>query len=201
MIPKVWSLGVALVLATAFAAPGCHKDKSDSPDPAKSDGSAPSVGSGSAPQGSGLQREAQDAALAEIARHWVKGPDGWTTARTIGTSFAPDNFLRQYRDIAVEGVNPFDLSESDRLNGVEWTGEVAFKSSPAREAGDPGLAFEGLAGLSVNRQRGRWTQWVDYQADTVRLQKVKGKWQVSQDNNLLRGKLPTAADFTQAGVK
>jgi hypothetical protein len=199
VIPKTWSLGVALVFAMALA--GCHKDKSDSAEAAKSTEPTAGTAASGPPQVSGLQREAQDAAVAEIARHWVKNADGWTTARSNGTSFAPDNLLRQYRELAAESVNPSDLSESDRLNGVEWAGEVTFKPSPAREVGDPGVAFEGLAGVGLNRQRGRWTQWVDYPADSVRLQKVKGKWQVSQDNNLLRGKLPTPADFAQAGVK
>jgi hypothetical protein len=199
MIREIRLLGVAFLMATAVAATGCHKDKSDAAD-TKSDSAAPGGGGGGA-QVSGLQGEAKAAALAEIGRHWVKGADGWTTARSNGTSFAPENLLRQYRELTVDGVNAFDLGDSDRLNGIEWAGEVTFKSSPAREAGDPGVAFEGLAGLSVNRQRGRWTQWVDYQADAVRVEKVKGQWQVSQDNNLLRGKLPTGADFAQAGVK
>jgi hypothetical protein len=200
MIRGIRVLGIAFLLATAVAAMGCHKDKSEAAD-AKSDNTASGGGGGSGAKVSDFAGEAKAAALAEIGRHWAKGPDGWTTARSNGTSFAPDNLLRQYRDLAVDGVNAFDLGDSDRLNGIEWAGEVTFKSSPAREAGDPGVAFEGLAGLSVNRQRGKWTQWVDYQADAVRVQKVKGQWHVSQDNNLLRGKLPTGADFAQAGVK
>src|SRR5947199_141174 len=73
---------------------------------------------------SGKDAEARDAAMAEIAKHCTKGPDGWTTAKATGTSFAAVHYLRQYRELTVEGVNSNDLSDSDRLNGFEWAGEV-----------------------------------------------------------------------------
>ncbi len=196
---------LTLTIAFAFASSGCNKEKSSSGDSGKSDSSSASGSAGGAGGGpsqvTGVQREAQDAAAAEVARHWVKGADGWTTARSAGTSFAPDKYLRQVRDLTVEHVEPFDLSDTDKLNGFEWAGEVAFKQAPAREVGDPGIAFEGLLGVNMTRRRGQWTPWADYHVDSIRVQKMKGKWQVSQDNNILRGTLPTPADFATAGVK
>jgi len=61
------------------------------------------------------------------------------------------------RELTIEHVEPFDLSDTDKLNGLEWAGEVAFKQAPAREVGDPGIAFEGLLGVNVTRRRGQWT--------------------------------------------
>jgi hypothetical protein len=110
-------------------------------------------------QASGMEKAAQENALAEIKKNWVKQSDGWITARDIGTSFAPVRFLRQCRDLIAEGVRTDDLTESDRMNGFEWSGEVRFKQTPCREAGDQGILLDGMANMTVFRQRGHWTQW------------------------------------------
>jgi hypothetical protein len=188
MIRKSMLVGVAVGFAMALGSPGCSK--SDSAD-----------SGGATAQISGMEREAQDAALAEVMKHWIKGPEGWITARDTGSSFAPIQFLRQLREVTVEGVREYDLSDSDRLNGFEWAGEVSFKQAPCREAGEPGVLLDGLVGASAFRQRGRWTQWVEFQPEPVQIQKIKGKWQVHQDTWLLRGKIPGAEDFAKAGVK
>jgi hypothetical protein len=165
---------------------------------AGSDGNDASGGAGKA---SVTERAAQDAALAEVKKHWSKAADGWITARNSGTSFAPVRFVREMRDLTVEGVRSADLTESDRMNGFEWAGEVKFKQAPCREAGDQGILLDGLADVTVFRQRGQWTQWVDFQPEPVQVQRVKGNWQVHQDTWLLRGSIPGAEDFANAGVK
>jgi hypothetical protein len=181
-------LFVVLLATMAFGLSGCGKSDSGGT-------------SGSAGQASGMEKAAQDAALAEVKKHWIKQSEGWITARYSGSSFAPIRFLRQCRELTVEGVRTNDLSESDRMNGFEWAGEVKFKETPCREAGDQGVLLDGMASISVFRQRGRWTQWVDFQSEPLRLQKVKGQWQIPQDTWLLRGQLPGAEDFANAGVK
>ena len=186
--------GILVVLVIALGSHACKK--SPSSEAAKSDAGGDAA-SASVPA---IEREAQDAALAELGRHWTKGPDGWTTAITSGVSVAPDHYLRQFRDLTVHHVESADLSESDRLNGLEWAGKVVFKSAPCREAGDQGLVLEGMVGLSMNRQRGRWSQWADFQPDGLRVQKVKGQWQVNQDTLLLRGKPPGPDDYANAQV-
>lgn len=180
--------GLMAALGFAIGSAGCDGSNSGGP-------------TGGGAQVSGAAREARDAALAEIGKHWIKGTDGWTTARDSGSSFAPIEFLRQFKELTVEIVEPMDLGEADKMNGFEWAGEVTFKRGPAREAGEPGLAFDGLAGLNINRQRGQWTQWVEFLPESMRVQKVKGQWQVHQDTALLRGKIPGPADFAKAGVK
>jgi hypothetical protein len=183
-----WSL--CLLLAISIAS-GCGKSGGDSDKSGSSGGGA----------FSGKDAEARDAAMAEIAKHCTKGPDGWTTAKMTGTSFAAIHYLRQYRELTVEGVNSNDLSDSDRLNGFEWAGEVAFKKSPCREAGEQGVVLEGMANITVMRARGAWSQWIDYQPEPLHVQKVKGQWQVQPDNPLLTGKIPGPQDYASAGVK
>jgi hypothetical protein len=55
--------------------------------------------------------------------------------------------------------------------------------------------------VTVFRQRGRWTQSVDFQPERVQIQKAKGNWQVPQDTWLLHGSISGADDFANAGVK
>lgn len=191
MIRKNMLLGITVALAISLGTIGCGK--SDSASSGEAD-----TATGKA---SGVEREAQDAVMAEIDRHWVQGPDGWTSAVISGSAYAPDHFLRQFKQIMVDHVESSDLSDSDRMNGFEWAGEVAFKKAPCREAGDPGFALDGAANILVNRQRGRWTQWIDYQPWAVKVQKVSGKWQIDSDTTLLRGQLPTLRDYTNAGVR
>ena len=187
---RFYSAAFLMLLAAAMALglPGCGKSDSGGT-------------SGGARQASGMEKAAQDAALAEVKKHWIKQSDGWVTARNAGSSFAPVRFLRQCRELTVEGVRMDDLTESDRMNGLEWAGEVKFKETPCREAGDQGVVLDGMANISVFRQRGRWSQWIDFQPEALRLQKAKGQWQIPPDTWLLRGNIPGAEDFANAGVK
>ena len=139
--------------------------------------------------------------MTEVKKHWVKGSEGWTTALVGGSPYAPDHFLRQYKEIPLRGVKGDALDDADKLNGVEFYGTAYFNETPAREAGDPGIAFEGMAGISLNRAKGRWTQWVNYTPLNVRVSKVKGEWHVATDTTLTAGKIPTSADYANAGVK
>jgi hypothetical protein len=180
---------------------------------------------------SSVEAEARDAALAEIAKHLLKGPDGWTTVLTEGEEFHnPQHFLRQFREMTVERVGATGVSAAERLNGFDWIGIVSIRTGPCREVGDPGQAFSSLGMLyrtGIERPRGRWTQWVDVHPQPLDVSSVKGLWRVQpgrvdirngqpakrddsqvlasiflqEDVSLLRGKLPTFEDFRRAGVK
>lgn len=178
-----------------FAIAGCKKPASD--DNSGDAAQAASVSQGGS-QFTGVEREASDAAFAEIAKHSTKGPDGWTTALTQGSPYSPDHFVRQYKQIEIGSIDADDLSDSDRLNGVQWRGHITFKPMPAREAGDPGMAFDGMAG--VNRVKGRWSPWFDCSPTWMQLAKVKGQWQFNEDTTLLHGKPATQTDMGNAGV-
>jgi len=181
---------LAVTITIAFS--GCGKSDSSN--------SAATGGAGASPQVSGVDLDAQNAAMAQINKFWVKHSDGYITARSTGSPAAPENYLREIRDLIVTGVQPDTLSDSDKMNGIEWSGQVSFKSTPVREAGDPGIVLEGLGNNNYSRQHGQWSQWDDYQPDPIRLQKTKGQWQVVGDTWLLRGTLPTAQDFSNAGI-
>ena len=185
-----------LVLLCCLAFTGC--DDSDSP--------APADGSGSSDAGvpaslSGLEKEAADATMAEIARHWSKGPDGWTTALAEGSGFAPIKFIRQVKSLSVDHVEAGELSEADKLNGFEWVGDVYLLKTVGREAGTNGIVFGGEAGPNIERNPGRWSQWVDYDPSSIQAQKNKGKWQFRQNTTLIAGTPPTDQDYAAAGVK
>jgi hypothetical protein len=192
MIRSSILLNLSFAILVSIGSTGCGK--SSSSDAGSSGGSA----SGNM---TGTGKEAADVVMTEIKAHWVAGPEGWITARTTGSAYAPDHYVRQLREITVVDVQPDQLSDSDKLNGVDWIGSVIFKQSSCREAGDPGMALEGISNHVVSRQRGQWSEWVDWQPDPVRLQRIKGQWQIDKDTWLLRGTLPAGQDFANAGVK
>jgi hypothetical protein len=193
------SLMLAASVAGILAFAGCGKQDA-----------ASSTGSGEAARGSevpakisGQAAEARDAVLAEVAKHCRKGPDGWYTVTVGGSQYAPEHFYRHFRELDVERVASANLSEADRLNGFEWSGEVVFKRTVCREMGEPGVS----AVLGVRRQRDQWTQWVDFQPTPVPVFKVHGKWQIQpkigllSGDALLTGVLPPPTIFSQAGAK
>jgi hypothetical protein len=182
---------VVSLLAIIFV--GCTKSDSDS--------SGSSGNSSGGAKISKAESEARDAAMTEVNKRWAKAADGWITAKFTGTSFAGEHYLREAREIAIEGVQVEDLTESDKLNGIEWAGKIQFKSTPCREAGDSGMVLEGMGGLMINRPRGKWSQWLDMTPEAIRMLKVKGQWKAHEDTWLLRGTMPTPADFANAGVK
>jgi hypothetical protein len=154
---------------------------------------------------SSADREAREAAWTELQRHFVKGPDGWTASVTTGSAYAPDHFLRQFKDLAIETIEAQELTQSDHLNGFEWAGRATFKHTVCREAGgQPTFVLDGMAeGQQAYAEKavGRWSQWVDYTPGPLRFQKQKGRWQFQWDGTYLRGQLPSPADFAAAGVR
>jgi len=183
----------AVVMLILLGVPGCGKSDASK--------SAPSDAAASAGGSSAIEQEAQNAAMAEIQKHFVKTADGWITARISGSPYAPDHFLRQIREIQIDSVTADTPTDADRLNGVEWSGSVTFKKLACREAGDPGMLLDGMGDISPNRQRGQWTAWAEYTPEILSLQKIKGQWQVNENTWILHGTIPTPDDYQRAGVK
>lgn len=178
-----------LVLTALFGPAGCSHSSSDGSESAAAD----------------LSKEDQAAervAIGELQKHWLKGSDGWTTAVVSGSPYAPDHFLRQCRALVIEELQPQDLSESDKLNGFEWVGRANLKPTSCREGGgQSGMVLDGMSNVVVSKQRGRWSQWVDFTPGPMRFQKQKGVWQFQWDGSYLRGSLPGPQDFANAGVQ
>ena len=154
-----------------------------------------------AAQAAAVEKEAQDAVMAEIEKQWQKGPDGWTTVRMLGSKSSPSLCVRQLRDIRIDEVKKLDPSDPAALPGAEWFGEVYVAQSGVREAGDNGIMLEGITGSTYERKHGVWSAWLDFKPEPVRVQKIKGKWEVNMNTWMLKGRLPTPADFAKAGVK
>ncbi len=175
------------------------------------DGNAASGASGAlAARLSKSETEAMDLVVAELASHYLKTPEGSTTAvsESINPPFtSTTHFLRQFRELTPDGVDADEVGAADRLNGFEWEGAVSFKASPAREAGDPGLAFTHdllplAVGVFVYRAKGGgWTRWVDLQPGSVRVVKLNGVWKLPKGSSLLSGQRPTPEDFQRAGAR
>jgi hypothetical protein len=193
MIRKILLALLVMGLGTLLGVAGCGKSDSSS--------TADAGGNGAANSGSPLEKEARNAAMAEVQKHWVKNGEGWVTARISGSAYAPDHFLRQVKQIETDEVTSDQPSDADKLNGVEWSGVVSFKKLACREAGDTGMLLDGLGDTNATRQHGQWTPWSEYLPENMRLVKVKGQWQVNEDTWLLRGTIPTADDYAKAGVK
>jgi hypothetical protein len=177
----------ALALAGALGAIGCgHSGSADAETPGLS----------------GADQQAEHAAMAELQKHWLKGADGWTTSVLSGSAYAPDRFLRQCRTLAIQELQPQDLTESDKLNGFEWVGRATLKPTSCREGGgQPGMVLDGMSQVVVSKQHGHWSQWVDFTPGPMRFQKQKGAWQFEWDGSYLRGTLPGPQDFASAGVQ
>jgi hypothetical protein len=190
-MPMVRQTAMWVVLGVALVGVGCSSGS----------GSSSDNGGGISPELTKLVAESKDAAMAEVQKHWAKSADGWTTARTLGSGYAPEHLLRQGHELTITSASAVPLTDGDKLNGFEYAGIVEFKKAPFREAGDPGIAFDGTEGANINRVKGKWTQWIDIKPEDIQVQKVRGQWQVHQDTWLLRGTLPTQADWTNAGVK
>jgi len=151
---------------------------------------------------SGANGQAQSALMAELQQHWLKRPDGWTTAVVSGSAYAPEHYLRQCKDLAVQELQAAPVSEADKLNGLTWEGKATFKATVCREAGgDGGMVLDGMGSFGPTRHVGQWSQWVDFTPGPLPFQESKAGWEFSYDGSYLRGTLPGPQDFASAGVQ
>jgi hypothetical protein len=139
------------------------------------------------PPGPPNGRVASDFVRANVGSHWLKNANGWTTRlemRTMTGDVVPNviaGYL-QYRDLTFT-IEPEELSEAQRLDGVEYQGKVKFEQAPVRFF----RAFE-----SYNRPKG-WSEWTENGfVPPFAVERKKGQW-VIEDNVLLTGAKPDAA--------
>jgi hypothetical protein len=148
-------------------------------------GGDPDSGGGSASRDSGSGNpDADKALMAKIGEHWLKTKDGWTTEYTVQLPLNPPRrVLRQYREFNYT-LEPEQISESDRLNGIEWKAWADFGTTPMRwwhEEGD-------------GEHPTGWSLW-DQKAPSYRplVYKRSGQWKVEENSldSMFEGFKPT----------
>jgi hypothetical protein len=177
--------GLLLILALGLVVGiGCSDGESSSGETGSGSGDA------SASKG---DPEAVKAVSEELAKHWAKSPNGWTseypTKVRLGTGerAGPESFYREVKDLTFN-VDSETLSESDKLNGVSFRGECDFNSIPYRIYGDP-ASFGPPA----------WSNW-QASWETLRIEKRNGKWIMGGNmNSWVNGTKPSPE--TVAGLK
>jgi hypothetical protein len=135
--------------------------------------------------------QAVDFIRAQLAEHWIKGPDGWTTElqqyNVLG-ELMPDRtpivLYRQYRELSFS-LTPDSLTEAQKLNGADYRGVAAFKDSPVRYF-QTEATYEGPQGW------GNWRDGGTFGA-TLGVERRNGQWLVS-DSDLFAGIKPNPAD-------
>src|SRR5262245_29163143 len=147
--------------------------------------------------GSKLTSEDKDAAefvRGQLAEHWVKNADGWTTEYQNHNIFGqvmegiPNIQYRQYREMSFT-IAPQPLSDATKLNGSDYRAEVAFKNAPVRVYRTE-ADYEGPKG---------WSNWRDDYLERLVVERRNGKWIIS-DAAYFEGIRPTGSVPTGSGA-
>jgi hypothetical protein len=153
-------------LAIAVFATSCNK-------PATAQNSSPSQGTTSKSQWSPLDGEAIGQAFEQVAAVWARRGD--TTWYTINGTGGSDSLLPrslvEAKDLACRAQRE-QLTEADKLNGVEWKGAVEFMASATRR--------------KPLRPNAAWSDWesglvlygIGDGGSTYALEKRRGKWKI-----------------------
>lgn len=152
------------------------------------------------------QAEAISEAEKEWAKVWVQTGDTWM-ARAKESAY-----LLQIKDRR-PSVQAQSLSDADRLNGVQWSGSVAFRCSAARKFGFASNAggLTAMFGGSGSEYNVGWNEWFTPEGAIAvyRLKKQRGKWTSlergmnevvqlqSGDNDMVR---PTETDLQKSAA-
>jgi hypothetical protein len=162
-------VGIALLLLFAV---GCGKKDASGSDAKTSASPAANAGAAASSSDSGAGQENPEAVAAlneELARRWLRTPDGWISeypAKTnvfTGERSGPESYYRQIKELKFN-VEPNELSDSDKLNGVQFMGLCKFTEAPMRIYGDPN-AFGPP----------HWSEWTPG-TEIVRIEKKGGHW-------------------------
>ena len=152
-IAAVFALG-SLVIHT-----GCSKSDA---------GGSASAASASSIPGTG-DPAAANAVQAEFEKHWIKTPDGWFTDLTLPNPYVETVHFRQIKDLKGLEVESQPISEADKLNGIEFNGEIGK------------LRFVYRDGLWSHGASPRWHEWQDGHT-IMYVQKKGGQWHVDGGN-------------------
>ena len=117
----------------------------------------------------GCSRTLQNDAVTIAREHWKFTQLGasYYLCEITGTT----KTVFELRDIKIT-ASTHALSEADKLNGVDWAGEVHLEAGALR-------TYSGVPGTS-------WSEWVSPlkapmgYVDTLVVQKIRGKWEVGE---------------------
>lgn len=184
----------ALILVTGLLLlAGCGKDStSDSHSSSQSSSGSASKAGNEAISGIG-DAEAVAAVRSEMMKRWVQTSDGWISefpshvSPFNGQRADAESYYRQLKSLDFE-VQPRDVSDADKLNGLTYRGYVELKSSPMRLFNDPN---------SFTPKQ--WSAWKQSEpaVSSFGVRKVKGQWAVYGDGYPIMGAKPGAATLGQ----
>ena len=130
-------------------------------------------------------KEAAEFVRSQLAEHWVKSAEGWTTqfqnrnALNEIIAGTPTLLYKQYREMRFT-MAPATLTDAMKLNGSDYRAEVGFKSSPVRYfRTEP--AYDAPQG---------WSNWKDDYLENLAVERRNGKWIIS-DASYFEGVVPT----------
>jgi hypothetical protein len=180
----------ALLLVCFLLLAGCHKDSESKKD--ESSGESGTAGAPADPNivnGTG-DKDAVQAVRDELNKHWLHTADGWfsefpsKTYIVSGERAGPESFYRQFKQLNFT-VEPNDLSDSDKLNGLQFYGTCQFNSPPVRLFNDPNEFGQP-----------HWSAWHP-SIESLSVQKKNGKWIVLSNGYLISGTIPAAGKIAQ----
>ena len=117
----------------------------------------------------GCSRSSQNDAVIVATEHWKLTQLGGSNY--LCEIIAASKTVFELRDIKI-AASTSTLSEADKLNGVEWGGQVHLEAGAFR-------SYNGIPGTT-------WSEWLSPPqapmgyVDTLVVQKIKGKWDVSE---------------------
>ena len=184
----------ALILATCMLLlAGCGKDSaSDSHSSSQSSSDSASNAGTESISGAG-DAEAVAAVRNELMKRWVQTSDGWISefpshvSPFTGQRSDAESYYRELKSLDFE-VQPRDVSDADKLNGLTYRGYVELKSSPMRLFNDPN---------SFSTKR--WSAWKQSEpaVSSFGVRKVKGQWAVYGDGYPIMGAKPASGTLGQ----
>ena len=184
----------ALILVTGLLLlAGCGKEsQSEISSSAHSGGASGSKAGNEGISGDG-DAEAVAAVRNELLRRWALTSDGWISefpsqvSLMTGKRAGPESYYRQLKSLDFE-VQPRDVSDADKLNGLTYRGYVELKSSPMRLFNDPN-SFTAK----------QWSPWKQSEpaVSSFGVRKVKGQWAVYGDGYPIMGAKPASGTLAQ----
>ena len=126
-------------------------------------------------------------------KRWMATPDGLVSEfpshvfLATGKRSDAESYYRQIKELKYE-IETLEISDSDKLNGVQFRGYCHLKSSPMRLYNDPN-SFGGKT----------WSQWKQSDEATAiaAIIKKNGKWDFPTDSFLVTGAKPSESTVAQ----